>query len=140
MRFIYAAILTTCLITSAFGQQTRPATRPIDASTPKDALRLLNLALRDGDAQTVKQLFQTRTPEEAKLVAAMADYAASLASLHHQAAKTFGNEGASIVTGDTDAESAEGLEAIDQSDVTITGDTALVKYKTSEERRSSLRR
>jgi len=63
----------------------------------------------------------------------MADYAAALAALHHQAAKTFGDEGANLVTGDTDAESAEGLEAIEQSDVTITGDTATVTYKTSED-------
>ncbi len=137
MRIAVLAILTLLGADFCIAQQTRPTTRPTtrprDASAPRDALKLLNLALRDGDSQTVKQLFQTRTPEEANLVSAMADYAAALAALHHQAAKTFGDEGANLVTGDTDAESAEGLEAIEQSDITITGDTALVTYKSSED-------
>lgn len=109
----------------AMAQQTRPATVP---ATPRETLRTLNIALRDGDADTVKALFQTTTAEGRKLVCAMADYAAALAGLHRAAVKAYGPEGANVVTGDTVAQSADGLAAIDKAEESINGDTAVVKY------------
>ncbi|MDB5299954.1 MAG: hypothetical protein JWO87_1617 [Phycisphaerales bacterium] len=125
MRLGIVLILSVICTASARAQQTRPATAP---ATPKETLRTLNLALRDGDAETVKSLFQTTTAEGKKMVGAMADYAAALADLHRAAGKAFGPEGANTVTGDTAAESADGLAAIDHAEESINGQTATVKY------------
>ncbi|MDB5293310.1 MAG: hypothetical protein JWL69_4551 [Phycisphaerales bacterium] len=125
MRLGIVLILSIFFAASARAQQTRPATAP---ATPKETLRTLNIALRDGDADTVKSLFQTTTAEGKKLVGAMADYAAALAELHRSAGKAFGPEGANVVTGDTVAESADGLAAIDRAEESIDGNTATVKY------------
>lgn len=104
----------------------RPAEAP--AGSPKQALRSLNLALRDGQTQAIRSLFVTRDDAAAKLVAAMADYAAALVMLHDAAEKAYGKEGANVVTGDIAAQSAEGLAAIDRAEESIAGDTAVVKY------------
>jgi hypothetical protein len=85
--------------------------------------------MRDGDAATVRMLFQTRRPQEAKLVAAMADYAAALAALHRAAERAYGAAGANAVTGDTVAESVDGLAAIEHAEVLLNGDTATITYK-----------
>jgi hypothetical protein len=113
----------------AAAQTSRPTTRPATADTPAGALRVLNLALLEGDSAAVKQLIQTRDAQEMQLVAAMADYSAALAALHKEAIKAFGKNGANAVTGDTDAESAEGLDAIDKAEVALEGDTASLRYK-----------
>jgi hypothetical protein len=118
-------LFSICCVLPALAQQTRPATVP---ATPRETLRTLNIALRDGDADTVKSLFQTANPEDKKLVSAMADYAAALAALHRAASKAYGPEGANAVTGDTAAQSADGLAAIDKAEETIDGNTAVVKY------------
>jgi len=130
-----ASILFVIVFASPWiaAQQTRPTTRPTSAAEPKDALRLLNFALRDGDRNAVAQAFETHSPQEVKLVNAMADYAAALASLHHQAAKSFGKQGANAVTGDTDAESSDGLRAIDKAEVEVDGDSAIVHYKNADD-------
>ena len=58
----------------------------------------------------------------------MADYAAAFAQLHAAAERAFGNDGAIIVTGDVQAESAKGLAAIEKAQVTLDGNTTTVKY------------
>lgn len=132
MRFAFVGILISLAAATAFAQTTQPATypttQPATDQTPKGTLRMLNIALRDGDAASVRQLFQTGDEQEAKLVAAVADYAAALAALHREAVTTFGNDGANAVTGDTNAESTDGLDAIDKADEAIDGDKATVKY------------
>lgn len=133
MRKVFLLFLIAFATPWVAAQQTRPTTRPNSAAEPKDALRMLNFALRDGDRNAVAQAFETHSPQEMKLVNAMADYASALASLHHQAAKTFGNQGANAVTGDTDAESADGLDAIEKAEVVIDGDSAIVRYKNADD-------
>ncbi|HZK81328.1 MAG TPA: hypothetical protein VFC46_09685 [Humisphaera sp.] len=110
--------------------QTTPATIPASAraDTPKQALRALNMALRDGDARAIRELFVIRDDDASRLINAMADYAGALVLLHKAAEKAYGAEGANKVTGDMAAQSAEGLAAIEKADATIDGDTAVVKF------------
>ena len=42
----------------------------MDASTPRAALRTLNIAMRDGDVATITHLFLAATPSEEKMVEA----------------------------------------------------------------------
>lgn len=107
---------------------TAPAAGPVVALTPKDALRQLNIALRDGNAAAIRSLFLTADDEAKKLVGAMADYAEALAALHRAAIQAYGPEGGNTVTGDMDAQSADAMAAIDRAEASVDGATALVKY------------
>jgi hypothetical protein len=121
--------LLACTAWSA-AQQTRPTTAPaMDASTPRAALRTLNIAMRDGDVATITHLFLAATPSEEKMVKADAQMAGALADLRRAAVAAFGADGARIVTGDTAAGSAESLARIEAADITATGDTATVSYR-----------
>ena len=115
---------------SAAPPATRPTTAPAipPATTPKEALRSLNLALRDGDAAGVRSLFLTRDEDDARLIGAMADYSAALVALHQAAEKSYGRDGANMVTGDINAQSADGLAAIEKSEAAVEGDHAVVKF------------
>lgn len=108
--------------------QTQPTTGPAGASTPLGALRVLNLGLRDGDAKAIEAVLLATTPQEQRMVKAQAGYAASLARLHQAALAAFGEDGARTVTSDLEAESAQGLAAIDKAEVTIKLDDATVQY------------
>ncbi|HWE02938.1 MAG TPA: hypothetical protein VG326_11070 [Tepidisphaeraceae bacterium] len=130
-------LLTFILIAPVAGAAPpSPSTRPAPASapasapadTPKQALRALNIALRDGDAAAIRELFITRDEDGARLIDAMADYSAALVLLHKAAEQAYGAEGANKVTGDMTAQSAEGLAAIDKGEVAIDGDSAIVKF------------
>ena len=101
----------------------------MDASTPRAALRTLNIAMRDGDVATITQLFLASTPSEEKMVEADAHMAAALADLRRAAVAAFGADGAKIVTGDTAAGSVESLARIEAADINATGDTATVSYR-----------
>ncbi len=119
----------------ATAPQTAPATAPATAptDTPKNALRALNVALRDGQTRAIRDLFVTSDEDGSKLIEAMADYAGALALLHKAAVKSYGADGANIVTGDMAAQSAEGLAAIDKADVEIDGENAVVKFATASD-------
>jgi hypothetical protein len=112
------------------GPATRPATAPADppASTPKEALRSLNLSQRDGNTAALRALFISSDEPGARLIDAMAEYAAALVALHDSAEKAYGPESANFITGDMKSESEKGLAAIDKSEVMIDHDTATVKY------------
>ncbi len=139
MRFGIVLGLTVLMSATILGQTTLPAptttpttttapTQPAPVpSTPKETLRSLNIALRDGDTATVQAIFLTRDESGARLIAAMADYSAALVGLHKAAESAYGPEGAKVVTGDINAQSADGLAALDKAEVKIDGDTALVK-------------
>jgi hypothetical protein len=114
--------------------QTRPATQPLDASTPKGALRLLNFSLRDGDVKTIEEVLLATTPQERWMVEARAHYAAALAALHKSAAAAFGDEGAKTVTSDLEGESSQGLAAIDKAEVSTDADEAFVRYPGAQDR------
>ena len=130
VRFFVIALVVSVSASLSAAQTTRPTTRPT-SDTPAGALRLLNIALLEGDSAAVKQLIDTNDSQEQRLVGAMADYAAALATLHKEAIKAFGKTGANAITGDADAQSAEGLDAIDNAEVSVAGDTATVHYKTA---------
>lgn len=102
-----------------------PAPEP-DPTTPKGALKLLASALRDGDADRIRQVMHTTSPAETRMVASMAEMARAMALLQKAAVKAFGEEGAREIVGDTQATDAEGRARIDAADVRVTGDTATV--------------
>lgn len=125
----------------ASGQATHPATAPsIDASTPRAALRTLNLAMRDGDVETIKRMFLAASPAEAKMVQADAEMAAALADLRRAAIAAYGEQGAKTLTGDTAAGSAQSLARIENADITTTADAATVTYRDEKESPFILRR
>jgi hypothetical protein len=126
----FALLIALVVFSAAAGPETRPATAAIEppASTPKEALRSVNLAQRDGDSAALRALFVAENEKESRLLGAMADYAGSLADLRAAARQAYGAAGAVIVIGDTKAESDKGLAAIEKAEVTIKGDTASVKY------------
>jgi hypothetical protein len=108
----------------------KPAATPSpaehDLTTPKGALKVLASALRDGDAGRIREVMYATTPAEARMVAAMADMAAAMAQLQKAAVKSFGEEGAKEIVGDTQATDAQGRARIDAADVRLAGDTATV--------------
>ena len=97
-----------------------------DTGTPKGALKLLASALRDGDADRIRQVMHASNAAETRMVAAMAEMARAMARLQKAAVKAFGEEGAREIVGDTQATDAEGRARIDAADVRVTGDTATV--------------
>jgi hypothetical protein len=102
-------------------------------ATPKGALKLLAAALRDGDADRIRQVMYSSNASEARMVAAMADMAKAMAALQRAAVKAFGREGAKEVVGDTDATDTESKAHIDSAEVKVQGDTATVTMEDGEE-------
>jgi hypothetical protein len=102
-------------------------------ATPKGALKLLAAALRDGDADRIKQVMYASNSSESRMVAAMADMAKAMAALQRSAVNAFGREGAKEVVGDTDATDTESKARIDSADVKVQGDTATVTMEDGEE-------
>ena len=123
----WIAAVALMRVGSAAGPTTTPAEIP--ATSPKAALTSLNLALRDGDRQAIRSLFVTHDDEGSRLVRAMADYAQALAMLHQAARNAYGPAGANTVTGDIEAQSQDGLSAIEKAEVVITGDTAEIRFR-----------
>jgi len=110
---------------------TAPASQPAEADTPKDALKILAAAMRDGDADKLKSVVLTSSPSEVRMLGAMAAVAGSLARLNQAAVKAFGEEDASRFTDDSAAHFSETLARIDAAEVTIDGDKAKVRYHDS---------
>ena len=98
---IFAFLIGVTAAALAQTPSTRPATAPqagattksttAPADTPKQALRALNVALRDGDAPSIRNLFLTHNENGAKLIGAMADYAGAL-RLTDEALKVLPND------------------------------------------------
>ena len=111
-----------------------PAARPApatasgdpDPTTPKGSLKLLATALRDGDAEGIRQVMHAANPSEVRMVTAMADMAKAMAALQKAAVKRFGEDGAKEVVGDARATDADGRARIDSADVRVQGDVATV--------------
>ena len=103
-----------------------PAAPDHDSTTPKGALKLLSSALRDGDADRIRQVMHATSAAEMRMVGSMADMARAMAQLQKAAVKAFGDEGAKEIVGDTQATDADGRARIDAADVRVTGDTATV--------------
>jgi hypothetical protein len=102
-------------------------------ATPKGALKLLAVALRDGDADRIRQVMYAANPTETRMVAAMAEMARAMAALQKAAVKAFGKDAAKEVVGDTDATDSESKAHIDAAEVKIQGDTATVTMEDGEE-------
>lgn len=120
-------------VPSAAGPNPQPEAKPQapaapehDTTTPKGALKLLASALRDGDADRIRQVMYATNAAETRMVASMAEMARAMARLQKAAVKAFGEEGAKEIVGDTQATDAEGRARIDAADVRVTGDSATV--------------
>jgi hypothetical protein len=111
-------------------QTTRPTTTfsTVDLSTPRGTLRSLNSAIREGDVDAMRRIFLASTPAEKKMADADAQMAAALADLRESAIKAFDAEHASILCGDVAVGSAQSLARIEAAAISISGDTATVKY------------
>jgi hypothetical protein len=133
VRFICTAlVLAGSQILSA--QHTRPTTAPAaDLSTPRATLRALNLAMREGDVEEIRRLFLAVTPSETKIIEADAQMAAALADLRNASVKAFGADNAKVIAGDTAAGSVESLARIEAASITMTGDTASIRYGEEKE-------
>jgi hypothetical protein len=115
----------------ATAPSTAPASQPAlpaEPATPKDALKILAAAMRDGDADKLKSVVLTRDQAEVRMLGAMAGLAGSLARLNQSAVKAFGEDDASRFTDDSSAHFSETLARIDGAEVTIDGDKATVRY------------
>lgn len=99
-----------------------------EPNSPKAALRALNLALRDGNASAVRKLFEPTDADSDRLIEAMANYSAALVALHKAALNAYGPDGANLVTGDINAQSADGLTAIDKAKVDADESHATVRF------------
>lgn len=108
------------------GQVPPPSAEVHDDTTPKGALKMLSAALRDGDAQRIRHVMHAGNPAEVRMVSSMAEMAQAMAQLQRAAVKTFGEEGAKEMVGDTLATDADGRARIDAAEVRLTGDTATV--------------
>ena len=97
-----------------------------DATTPKGALKLLASALREGDAERIRQVMHATNGAETRMVSSMAEMARAMAQLQKAAVKAFGDVGAREIVGDTQATDADGRARIDAADVRVAGDTATV--------------
>lgn len=129
--YLRQILLVVSLLTVqvATAQQTHPTTVPQDPATPRGALRTLNQAMRDGDVAAIHQMFLATSVAEQRMVDADAAMAAALARLRAAAVEAFGPHGADIVTGDTDAGTADSSARIETADVVVTGDVATVVYR-----------
>ncbi len=114
--------------------QTKPTTVTAGVSTPKGALKLLNLALREGNAKAIEGLLFWSSPLEKRMVEGRARYAAAYARLHQSAEAAFGEEGAKTVTSDLDSDPAQNQAAIEKADVVIDADQATVRYPGAQDR------
>jgi len=111
-----------------------------DTTTPRGTLKVLAAALRDGDGQRIRQVMYATSPAETRMVAAMADMAKAMADLQKAAVKSFGEEGAKEIVGDSRATDAEGRARIDAADVRVQGDSATVIVREGEDAPVILRR
>jgi len=122
---------------------TAPASQPAlptEPVTPKDALKILAVAMRDGDADKLKSVVLTSNPSEVRMLGAMAGLAGSLARLNQAAVKAFGEDDANRFTDDSTAHFSETVARIDAAEVSIDGDKATVRYHSAEEVPFEMRR
>lgn len=98
------------------------------AASPKEALKLLNEAMRRGDPAQIRAVMYATSPAEVRMVGVMAEMSEAVADLHRSAVKAFGAAEARTLTGDADALSAQGQTRIDSADVTLHGESATVVY------------
>ena len=101
------------------------------AATPKDALKLLAVAMHEGDASQIRGLLYVANEHEGRMADAMAAMARALARLHAAAVKEFGEQGARELTGHPAGSPQTELERIDAADVSHSdgGDSATVAFK-----------
>lgn len=107
---------------------TTPAV-PADTSTPRGTMKLMAIAMSNGDAESVKKCLLTETPVEQQMAAAMADFSAAIFRLGKAAQKAFGKKEASELTGDAEAILEGNLRRVDEAAETITGDIAELNIK-----------
>jgi hypothetical protein len=152
-RWQYLVVLIALGSAQVFGQTTAPAepgdkpaapssqpALPTRAATPKDALKILAAAMRDGDSERLASVVATDNPKQVRMLGAMASLARSLARLNHCAAKAFGEREAARFTDDTAAHFDQMLARIDAADVQVNGNRATIRYPGEDQAPFEMRR
>lgn len=119
----------------------RPATAPVfTLGTPKDALKYFAAALRDGDAERLRNAVLCTDDAEERMVTAIADMSRALSTLHQSAAQAYGVDAARRFTDDTAAGFDQTVARIDAAEVTVEDASAIVRYADAKENPYELRR
>ncbi|HEX8915290.1 MAG TPA: hypothetical protein VF796_23255, partial [Humisphaera sp.] len=108
--------------------------------SPRGALKWLAAALRDGDADRVAAVLLPVGDAEARMVAAMADQARALNALYRVTAAAYGADAAGRFADDATAQFDATAAKIDAADLTVSGDTATVRYAEAKDRPYTLAR
>ncbi|HMB94956.1 MAG TPA: hypothetical protein VKK61_02850 [Tepidisphaeraceae bacterium] len=127
----FAALVFAIVIassTAAFAQPTTaPTSQPADSTTPQGTLKLLNRATAGGDGATIRKLMFVSTTQESRVADTLVNRTQTYAKFRAAAVKTFGEAGAAKVAGDDEKDNADA--AIDQAEVKIDGDKAIVQMQ-----------
>jgi len=107
----------------AAGAATQPAV-PADSTTPKGTLTLLSRATESGDTSAVRGLLNVTNPTEQKLADVLMQRTEVYAAFRKAAVKSFGEDAANQLTGNTAADAAESESRIQQADVKIDNNKA----------------
>ena len=134
-RFLIVGAALACVSIAMGAPTTGPTTQPTtraaaDLSTPAGSLRALAVALGEGDAQTIEGLFIVKTPQQKRMLQAIAEMAQAVANLRQAAVAAYGWDEADKhqLGPDIEASTAQALADIDAAEITINGDRAAVRY------------
>ncbi|MDB5295110.1 MAG: hypothetical protein JWO31_1093, partial [Phycisphaerales bacterium] len=113
---------------------------PASLATPRAALKWFAAALRDGDAERLRQVVLTTRPAEERMIAGIADTARALAGLHAAASAAFGPDAAGRFADDAAADFDRTSARIDAADVAVDADAATVRYPEDKDHPYPLKR
>ncbi len=140
-RFAFVSILSLAVANLASGQTSQPTTAPVDATTPKGALKSLAIALDAGDSTAIHNLVNSASPMEDKLVGVMSDMAVTIAGLNKAMVGKFGKEqAAGALGGDPSEMLKQSLMTIDGATEKIDGESATVSISPNPQGAMSLKK
>jgi hypothetical protein len=105
---------------------TVPAAIPSDQSTPRGALKLLTIAMNQGDADTMRAILDPTTPIEKRMVEALIAQRQAIRRLKEKSDAAFGPDGTLKIVGDMDATQAQSIASIASMSEKIDGDQAVI--------------
>lgn len=141
---VVTAMMFACLPCAAQPAAAEPATQPavvaVDQSTPRGALKVLTTALDEGDVAGAQAVFLVDDPKHQPWLDQMLRLAKATALLRTESVRSFGEEGARGLVGDTRLATTVVLASLDRSTEEIDGETAVVRSEGNTEPPIGLRR
>jgi hypothetical protein len=132
-RFAWIILLLSqlLLIAAAQGQPattatSAPAAVPSDQSTPRGALKMLTIAMNQGDGDTMRAILNPTTPVEKRMVEALAAQRQAIHQLKEKSDAAFGQNGSLKIVGDMDETQAQSIASITEMSEQIEGDQAVI--------------